>query len=97
MSPEEEGGRKLTVGCPMEVASYPASGLTYIDAATPLKVSGPVKNILLFLKNVSGRFQRACQGLLQRRWRRRCAAEGFFSLLLELFCLLRVGTCGVKF
>jgi hypothetical protein len=46
-SPQEEGGRKLTVGCPMEVASYPASGLAYLDVITPTKVSVQEKNILI--------------------------------------------------
>jgi hypothetical protein len=30
----------------MEVASYPASGLNYLDVDTPIKVSVPAKNIL---------------------------------------------------
>lgn len=58
-SPQEEGGRKLTVGCPMEVASYPASGLAYIDVNTPTKVSVQAKFFCM---------GRGCKWLLSNQW-----------------------------
>jgi hypothetical protein len=64
--PEEEGGRKLTVGCPMEVAPYPASGLAYIDVTTPAKVSTSAKNIFTPALGCKWLLSNHCWGIYRR-------------------------------